>query len=291
MSCSTVIDTKKITNITTSSLQTGGINLISAEPIVEKGVVYSYTNFFPTIAHDRVICPNKGVGKFNITLTGLSEGFTYYVRAYAINNKGEIAYGKTLEAKMLVTAGGSCSMIVTLSPGKIYTVPTGYELTGSTSNSSLSSSCIDTTKLQNLKLECFTTRFQTNHDADVGYSAIFITGFNIQGVLYPFNTPLMISTPGDFSVSLQTQISADPYLSNIIYNICGNAYDVNDYVNAFIVTFKTFSNLTKDSDGNVISYLTIRTFESSVDGNTIPYDCPIIPRNQLSDITQCPCTT
>ena len=58
--------------------------------VVERGICYSATEN-PTIANSKVVV-NKGLGSFSATLSGLQDGTKYYVRAYAINQKG-VVYG------------------------------------------------------------------------------------------------------------------------------------------------------------------------------------------------------
>ena len=278
MSCLTVIDTKKISDITTNSLKTGGINLISTEPIVEKGIVYSYVSIFPTIDHDKSIFPNKGLGKFDIALTGLSEGFTYFVRAYAINNKGDVAYGKTLEAKMKITTGGACSMLVTLLPGKIYNIPTGYELTGSNNNGSLVSSCIDTTKLEQLKLTCYGSQFIVD-DGDAGGIVqpnwkINIYGFKINNIDYLFGAPLYFDCSGYATTAdFQAAIASNPYLSTVIFDGCisrGGGGAISHGC-LFTLFFKTVPNIA--STGYVIG--------KYIDSDGYNVDLPIKQRADL----------
>ena len=59
--------------------------------VTERGVVYG-TNQNPTI-EDNKVASGTGLGEFNNALTDLQTTTTYYVRAYAINEKGT-AYGE-----------------------------------------------------------------------------------------------------------------------------------------------------------------------------------------------------
>jgi hypothetical protein len=223
MSCFIAIDTKKITNITTSTLNTGGLNILSTDPIVEKGIVYSYTSILPTIGFsNKEIYSKKGVGKFDVTLQGLSEGFTYYVRAYAISNTGDVSYGRTLEAKMLITAQSSCSMNVSLPVGKIYTIPDGYTLVGSSNNGSLQSTCIDVTKIENLIKECYGFFFSVTDPNDSAYGKdVVLKGININGVDYDFNEPNIWQNGNTVTSTVTDQlinrmINSNPYLSTVM---------------------------------------------------------------------------
>jgi hypothetical protein len=62
--------------------------------VVERGLCWNTTGTAPVIG-DNKIPVGEGVGSFPGTLGGLSEGPTYYVRAYAINSKG-VAYSSVV---------------------------------------------------------------------------------------------------------------------------------------------------------------------------------------------------
>ena len=84
--------TDSVTNITISSATVGGeVTDESNGVVAERGVVYS-TNPNPTVENNKVVC-GSGKGTFSCNLTDLQDGVTYYVRAYAVNEKG-IAYGE-----------------------------------------------------------------------------------------------------------------------------------------------------------------------------------------------------
>ena len=84
--------TDSVTNITISSATVGGeVTDESNGVVAERGVVYS-TNPNPTVENNKVVC-GRGKGAFTCNLTDLQDGVTYYVRAYAVNEKGT-AYGE-----------------------------------------------------------------------------------------------------------------------------------------------------------------------------------------------------
>ena len=84
--------TDSVTNITISSATVGGeVTDESNGVVAERGVVYS-TNPNPTVENNKVVC-GRGKGAFTCNLTDLQDGVTYYVRAFAVNEKG-IAYGE-----------------------------------------------------------------------------------------------------------------------------------------------------------------------------------------------------
>ncbi len=86
------VTTSTITQITATTAVAGGnVTDDGGNSVTERGVVYSI-NQNPTIADNKVSSGN-GTGAFTCNLTNLKEATTYYVRAYAINEKGT-AYGE-----------------------------------------------------------------------------------------------------------------------------------------------------------------------------------------------------
>jgi CubicO group peptidase (beta-lactamase class C family) len=85
------ISTTAITSITfTTAISGGNISNNGGSEIIAKGICWS-TNPNPTIANSKTI-DGIGLGIFNSNITGLLEGTTYYVRAYATNEIGTV-YG------------------------------------------------------------------------------------------------------------------------------------------------------------------------------------------------------
>ena len=116
--------TDSVTNISPTSATVGGeVTNDGNGEVAERGVVYS-TNPSPTVENNKVVC-GSGKGSYTCNLSNLQEVTTYYVRAYAINEKGT-AYG---EEKSFTT--------------KAITVPT--VITSSVNNISYTSATIDGT--------------------------------------------------------------------------------------------------------------------------------------------------
>ena len=85
------VTTAAITQITeTTAVAGGNVTSDGNATVTERGVVYS-TKQNPTISDNKKL-NGSGVGSFVCDLSNLQAGTTYYVRAYAINNKGT-AYG------------------------------------------------------------------------------------------------------------------------------------------------------------------------------------------------------
>ena len=87
----TVITTQPTDISNTSATAGGSVTDDGGASVTERGVVYSNSQN-PTIADNKVSSGN-GKGAFTCNLTNLKEATTYYVRAYAINEKGT-AYGE-----------------------------------------------------------------------------------------------------------------------------------------------------------------------------------------------------
>ena len=75
---------------TTATISTNNVTSDGGSPITERGVVYS-TTVFPTTASTKLTSAGT-TGTFNSSLTGLTAGTVYYLRAYAINAAGT-SYG------------------------------------------------------------------------------------------------------------------------------------------------------------------------------------------------------
>ena len=85
------VTTDAITVYTTISFTVGGdVTDNGNVTVTERGIVYS-TSANPTTA-DNTVQMGTGEGVFSQSVSGLSSGVTYYVRAYAINSEGT-AYG------------------------------------------------------------------------------------------------------------------------------------------------------------------------------------------------------
>ena len=97
------ITTANVTSITTNSAVCGGNVTFSGNlTVTARGVCWS-TSPNPTISNSKTT-NGTGTGSFTSNITGLAEGTTYYVRAYATNSKGT-AYGAEKSFTTIATTG------------------------------------------------------------------------------------------------------------------------------------------------------------------------------------------
>lgn len=94
-----VLTTEGVTEITYTSATCGGnVTSDGGSQVTDCGICWSETAV-PTIA-DNPITAGSGTGSFTITITGLKNNTTYYVRAFATNDFGT-SYGEPAEFKTI----------------------------------------------------------------------------------------------------------------------------------------------------------------------------------------------
>ena len=94
------LETLNPTNITTSSIQTGGkVSGDGGESVNARGVCWSTTNN-PTIDLPTKTIDGSGVGSFSSTISNLTPNKIYFVRAYATNSLGT-SYGNEVSFNTL----------------------------------------------------------------------------------------------------------------------------------------------------------------------------------------------
>ena len=101
------VKTKPITDITTTTVNTGGeITTDCGANVTERGIVWS-VNPKPTVNLSTKIIEGSGVGSFNTKITGLTPNTKYYVRAFASNCFG-VVYGNEIEFSTQAIMGIPC---------------------------------------------------------------------------------------------------------------------------------------------------------------------------------------
>ncbi|MFC2157746.1 SBBP repeat-containing protein [Acidobacteriota bacterium] len=114
------VTTAAVSNITTTSASSGGnVTSSGGTPVTSRGVCWS-TSVNPTTA-DSKTSDGTGTGTFTSSITGLSPGITYYVRAYATNSGGT-SYGNEVSFTTAVstynlTVAADAEGTTTPSPG------------------------------------------------------------------------------------------------------------------------------------------------------------------------------
>jgi uncharacterized protein (TIGR02145 family) len=95
-----IVSTAAVTDITTSTAVSGGdITYDGGSSILDRGVCWSLSTN-PTIDQNPKSVDGAGTGPFISTLSGLTSGRTYYVRAYATNSVGTV-YGANRSFRVL----------------------------------------------------------------------------------------------------------------------------------------------------------------------------------------------
>lgn len=91
------VTTIEASSVLSSSIVTGGnITADGGAEVTERGVCYSDAPG-AVVEGNKVAAATAGKGAFEVTLSGLEFGTTYYYRAYAVNKAG-VAYGEELSA-------------------------------------------------------------------------------------------------------------------------------------------------------------------------------------------------
>ncbi len=92
------VSTNSVTNIAPTTVTTGGVISDNVE-ITARGVCYSSSNQNPSLEDDDGFTTDgTGDGSFVSNPSGLLNGTTYYIRAYATNTIGT-AYGNMVTCK------------------------------------------------------------------------------------------------------------------------------------------------------------------------------------------------
>ena len=116
-----VLTTTTVSTVTRTSAQCGGtITSDGGDAITARGVCWS-TDATPTIANSKTV-DGAGTGSYASSITGLTEGTTYYVRAYATNSVGT-GYG----AVQSFTTTGSFGTVTDIDGNMYRTVTIGTQ--------------------------------------------------------------------------------------------------------------------------------------------------------------------
>jgi hypothetical protein len=104
------VTTNAVINITSSSATGGGnVTYDGGSAVTARGVCWNTTPN-PTVANNKTT-DGTGTGSFTSSITGLSPGVTYYVRAYATNSTGTVYGGEMLFATLAVLPSVSTTAV------------------------------------------------------------------------------------------------------------------------------------------------------------------------------------
>ena len=129
-----LLATNAASSISLTTASSGGyISDNGGAPITASGICWSSTSSAPTLSDNKTTDGPLSVGTFSSSLTGLTAGVTYKVRAYATNSKGT-GYGPVMEFTTLAVPPFVAPAIV--QAGLILNLdaanPASYSGTGST---------------------------------------------------------------------------------------------------------------------------------------------------------------
>src|ERR1700744_3338990 len=101
-----------ISNVSQTGALSGGVVTTTNGTILADGVCWSATNTIPTINDSKTV-DSLGTHGYTTTLTGLTGGTTYYLRAYATHANGT-GYGLVVKFTPLTTPGLLRATVTTL---------------------------------------------------------------------------------------------------------------------------------------------------------------------------------
>jgi hypothetical protein len=200
------LSTKAVSNITTTSAETGGdITSDGGLAITERGIVYS-TSKNPTTANTKIIDAETGTGTFTTTLSGLNPTTLYYIRAYAINSAGTV-YGNILRLNTL-----ALSDAVVTSPKQIEFLTRGVmAVRKSSSDVFISwrllgndpSGIVFNIYRDNIKLNSSPITTSTNFLDNISTNGTYIVKEVVNGIEGTASTPVSVWANNQLSIPLQ----------------------------------------------------------------------------------------
>ena len=203
------VDVLPITTLTTTAASSianttaiggGNITDASGDAVLIRGVVWSTTSS-PTIALSTKTMNGSGSGTFTSSITGLSPGTLYYVRAYATNSNGtdygnQVSFTSLNAPTVAATSAASSITYYTAAVGGNITSDNGvaitargfvYALASTTTNPTLSNSFVTVAGTTG----SFTGTITGLAPSSIYYVSTYAT--NSQGTTY--GSPINLTTP------------------------------------------------------------------------------------------------
>ena len=172
-----IVNTSAVSDIAATSATCGGnVTSDGSATITTRGVCWS-TSQSPTVA-DAHTSDGAGTGTFTSSITGLTAGTTYYVRAYATNSSGT-AYG----------------VILTFTTDTTSSLADGLPCQGATTVTDIDNNTYNTVQIGNqcwMKENLRTTRYANGTSIALGSSTSATTAYRY----YPNNNSSNVATYG-----------------------------------------------------------------------------------------------
>ena len=221
------VTTSSATSISyTSATVFGSITDDGGATVTERGVVYSTTPN-PTTSNSKVVS-GSGKGSFTCNLSNLQDGVTYYVRAYAVNEKGT-AYGeetsfttKAIVVPTVITSSATNISVTSVTVGGNVTDDGGTTVTecgvvyGTTPNPTTSNNKV----VSGSGKGSFTCNISNLQDGVTYYVRAYAV--NQKGTAYGEQQSFMTKKAGIFSVSSSKKVKFSS--GNLQYHPANNKW-------------------------------------------------------------------
>jgi hypothetical protein len=296
INCAIRIKTESLVSVSSTSVLTGGSDILSPDPVLEKGVVWDISPD-PTISSQGKKVAGAGRTDFESVLEGLVPGQTYFIRAYALNKDG-INYGeqRIISIDSPTGTGGACTIYSNvIMPGTAYIIPAGAEVVSVTNKDFLFSSCGQ--ELVADPIKCYGVYFCISEDSGGGtnhYSHVSLQGLMVDGVKVPFYNQIDFEPPGSFfEEKMDDLVEAIKSMTLSIQGIISgttrctiNADDETGYCGA--LTIRTTSTIAKD----LRLYGYFGPLGNEIDDDTMQVQYPFLSKQDMydqSNIELCAC--
>ena len=259
------VTTNEVTNISSTSARgSGKVTDSGGVTVTQRGVCWS-TNHNPTTSGSHATS-GTGLGDFNVNMTGLTPGTTYYVRAYAKNSVGT-AYGEELSFTTTIAAP-----TVTTSP--VTDINPTYATGGGNVTSSGGATVTQRGVCWSTNHDPTTSDSHASTSGGVGTFTVSMTGLTENTVYY--------------ARAYATNSAGTSYGSEVTFN----TYETYTYTYNFDnSSLSGWTTIDADGDGNVWRLASV-AFGSTGQGHNSSTDCvvshsyennygPLYPNNYL----------
>ena len=217
------VTTGEITNITPTTADcSGNVTSEGGSSVTTRGVCWS-TSENPTTS-DSKTTDGTGVGTYTSNITGLFPNTTYYVRAYATNDKGT-AYGQQLSFVTQEEQGPTFGSLTDTRDGKAYKTVTIGNQTWMAENLAYLPSVVGPETGSEEGRETDPFYYVYGYDGTNVAAAKATTNYQTYGVLYNWHAALPACPPGWHLPSDAEWTKLENYLISNGYNYDGTTTD------------------------------------------------------------------